>query len=88
MVTIAKKQVKALVDSGACETIIAMSWVKYLGLKNMINYADRMPEGLKAATGEYMKVVGSIWLNVTVGRKDSAVEGMGGEESGGAVDCG
>jgi len=35
MIQITGKQVKVLIDSGASETLIAKSWVEYLGLKKM-----------------------------------------------------
>jgi len=35
IIQITKKQVKALIDSGAGEMLIARSWVEYLGLKKM-----------------------------------------------------
>jgi len=35
MIQITGKQVKALIDSGAGQTLIAKSWVEYLGSKKM-----------------------------------------------------
>ena len=46
IITIAKKQVKVMIDSGACETIIALSWVEHLGLKKMIDTRAEVPKDL------------------------------------------
>ena len=43
MIQITGKQVKALIDSGACEMLIARSWVEYLGLKKMKTKTSRHP---------------------------------------------
>ena len=71
IIMIAKKQVKAMIDSGACETIIVLSWVEHLGLKKMIDTRAEVPKDLASAMGEGMQFVGVVNLRVKVGEKEA-----------------
>ena len=69
IVMIEGQQVRTLVDSGACETIMSYAWVVHLGLKKRINARNKGPKDLAAATGDGIDFVGSIQLDVKIGEK-------------------
>jgi len=70
MIQISGKQVKALIDSGACETLIARSWVEYLGLKKMIDEDIEAPNDLRGVDGEFLGVKGAILLKMNISGKE------------------
>ena len=70
MIQITGKQVKALIDSGACETLIARSWVEYLGLKKMINKDIKVPDNIRKIDGEFLEVKGVILLKMNISKKE------------------
>ena len=69
IVEIEGKQVKALVDSGACITIIAKSWIQHLGLKRFMDKRATIPQGLRGVSGEYLRIEGKINLRIRIGKK-------------------
>jgi len=70
MIQITGKQVKALIDSGACKTLIARSWVEYLGLKKMINKDIKVPDNIRKIDGEFLEVKGVILLKMNISKKE------------------
>jgi len=70
MIQISGKQVKVLIDSGACETLIARSWVEYLGLKKMIDEDIEAPDNLRGVDGEFLGVKGAILLKMNISGKE------------------
>ena len=70
VIEIAKKQVRVLVDSGACTTLISWAWVEYLGLRKIVNEKEEVPKDLKGASGEAMGMKGAIWLRMKIGRRE------------------
>ena len=68
MVEIEGSQVKVLVDSGACETLIASSWVEHLGIKKRMR-KEEAPEGLRGVSGEEIEIIGAIVLSIRIGKK-------------------
>ena len=69
IVEIAKKQVRALVDSGACTTVIAKAWVKHLGLKGLVDTRAKVPDDLKNASGGHLGIEGAVYLKIRIGSK-------------------
>jgi hypothetical protein len=79
MITIEGKQIKALIDSGACETIISEPWVRHLGLHKRIDRNDNIPSDLKGASGGGIDIIGSVMLEVKLQdqRKEGGEKGEG-----------
>ena len=70
MVQIRGKQVKALVDSGACATLIARTWVEHLGLNKRVDEEAEVPRDLQGVAGEYLGVKGALQLRMKIGEKE------------------
>jgi hypothetical protein len=69
MLTVEGKQIRALVDSGACETLVSETWIKHLGLKKKIDRRAEVPDDLKGAGGEKLGIIGSVSMKVELGEK-------------------
>ena len=61
------KQIKALADTDASSSIVALNWVKYLKLEHLITPIE---ESFLSAQGSKMLVEGTINIPITFGNKE------------------
>ena len=52
------QQIKTLVDTGMCASMIVLNWVKHLGKGREVDRRVEIPEDLQGITGEGVGIIG------------------------------